>query len=202
MLDIQIIIEKINKTCKIFFPESTFFLHPSSTNRYRFKITGNNTSVAINNYHNTSEEVNVIKWLDDFWIYIDIRFENFNTFISLSVFQGEETDNIKHQLFRAEWDDYNNKEEKHPQPHWHITPNQVIEKTFEELVSIEDSDTFTSLLEEEKSKIIDVNQIHFAMNGNWINNESEIHPLNNEEKIVRWFQGLLSHLRTQLEYVK
>lgn len=199
MLEKVKVISEINKSCKIFFTESTFFLRPSSTNR--FNITGDNSSKAINNHNNSSEEVNVIKWFSDFWVYIDIRFENKNTFISLSIFQGEQI-SCKHQLFRAEWDDYNNKEEKHSQPHWHITSNQVIEKTFEELAKIEDSDTFSSLLKEEKSKIIDINKIHFAMNGNWINNETDIHPLDNEEKIVRWFQGLLSHLKTQLDYVR
>lgn len=200
MIDKLNLIAEINRSCKRFFTESSFSLNPYTANRFR--ISGDNISKAKNYYYDMPEEVKVLKWFDDFWVYLDIKFENNNTFISLSVFQGEEPDNIKYQLFRAEWDDYNNKEEKHPQPHWHITPNQVIEKTFEELVSIEDSDTFNNLLEEEKSKIIDVNKIHFAMNGNWINNESEIHPLNNEEKIVRWFHGLLSHLRTQLEFVK
>ena len=194
------LIAKINKSCSIFFFESSFFISPSSANRFR--ITGNYTSKAINHYNDISEEINVIKWFDDFWIYIDIRFEDQNIFISLSIFQGVETDNTKHQLFRAEWDDYNNKEEKHPQPHWHITSNQVIENTFEELASIADSDSFVNLLKEEKSKIININKIHFAMNGNWINNESEIHSLNIEEKIIRWFQGLFSHIKVQLEYVK
>ena len=200
MLDKKSIIAEINKSCKIFFTESSFFLHPSSANR--FKITGSNTSKAINNYDNLLEEVCVIKWFDDFWIYVDIRFENLNTFISLSFFQGKDIDHVKHQLFRAEWDDYNNLEEKHPQPHWHITSNQAIEKTFEEIAGIEDSDTFVNLLKEEKSKIIDINKIHFAMSSNWINNESHIHLINDEKKIVNWFQGLLSHLKTQIDYVK
>lgn len=200
MLDKQSIIKKINKTCRIFFTESSFFLNPSSANR--FVITGDKKSKARNNYSNQSEEIYVIKWFDCFWVYIEIRFENQNTLISLSVFQGEETDNIKHQLFRAEWDDYNNNEEKHPQPHWHITSNQAIEKTFKEIASIEDSDTFANLLIEEKSKIIDINKIHFAMIGNWINNETHIHSINSEEKVIKWFQGLLSHLKEQLEYVR
>lgn len=194
------VITDINKTCKIFFTESSFFLHPSSANRFR--ITGDYTSKAINNYNNLSEEITVIKWFDDFWVYIDIRFEDQNTFISLSVFQGEKSDSVKYQLFRAEWDDYNNIEEIHPQPHWHITANQAIEKTFEELASMEDSDTFSSLLKEEKTKLIEVNKIHFAMNGNWMNDGSDIHSIDKGKTIVKWFQGLLSHIKGQLEYVK
>jgi len=194
------LIEDINNSCRLFFSESTFFLRPSKTNR--FMLTGSYSSSAINNHGNTSEEINVIKWFDDLWIYIEIKFENQNTFISLSVFQGVDSDCVKHQLFRAEWDDYNNDEEKHPQPHWHITSNQGIEKTFVELASLDDADTFVNLLKEEKSKLIDVSKIHFAMNGNWINNESEIHSLDDKPKIINWFNGLFAHLKVQLEYVK
>lgn len=200
MLDKQSVIKKINTACRFFFNESLFFLHRCSANR--FIITGDKKSKARNNNSNQSEEVNVIKWFDDFWVYIEIEFVDHTTFISLSVFQGEENDNIKHQLFRAEWDDYNNNEEKHPQPHWHITSNQAIEKTFEEIARIEDSDTFANLLIEEKSKIININKIHFAMIGNWINNETHIHSINSEEKVIKWFQGLLSHLKEELNYVK
>lgn len=200
MLDNLKIITGLNKSCKIFFAESSFFLHPSSTNR--FKISGDNTSTAINNYNGYREEINVLKWFKDFWVYVDIKFENQNTFISLSVFQGSSTDNVKHQLFRAEWDDYNNIEEKHPQPHWHITSNQAIEKTFEELAELSDTDTFVSVLQEEKSKIIDLNKFHFAMIGNWINDETHIHSLNSEERIIKWFQGILSHMKIQLEYLE
>ena len=52
-----------------------------------------------------------------------------------------------------------------------------------------------------KTKIIDVNKIHFAMNGNWINDDTHIQSINDNVKIVKWFQGLFSHLRVQLEYV-
>lgn len=194
------LIASINKNCKLLFTESTFILFPSSTNR--FKITGDNPSKAINNYSNIQEEVNVIKWFDDFWIYITIKFENKNTFISISIFQGLENDDRKNQLFRAEWDDYNNIDEKHPQPHWHITSNQAIENTFVEYSSIIDDDSFLDTLKEEKSKIIDINKIHFAINGNWINDDKEIHSLDNEIKIVKWFVGLLTHIKVQLKYVQ
>lgn len=200
MLDKSEIINGINKSCKVFFTESTFYLHPSSTNR--FSTTGDNVSKAMNNYNGLQEEINVIKWFGEFWIYADIRFEDQNTFISLSVFQGQINNDFKNQLFRAEWDDYNNLEEKHPQPHWHVTANQVIENTFEELASLADSDTFVSMLKEEKSKIIDINKFHFAMIGNWINDETHIHSLNSELRIIKWFQGILSHMKIQLEYLK
>ncbi len=200
MINSTYLISEINKHCKILFSESTFILNPSSINR--FKITGDYTSKAINNYNNIQEEINVIKWFDDFWIYIIIKFENENTFISISVFQGLENDERKNQLFRAEWDDYNNLDENHPQPHWHITSNQAIENTFNEYANVFKEEGFLDTLNDEKSKIIDINKIHFAMNGNWTNDEKEIHSLNSESKIVKWFVGLLSHIKAQLIYVK
>lgn len=198
MLNPQDTIKTINSAFLRFSVDSKFFLTPSSANRFR--VNGNKISAAKNNYKNSSEEVQVVNWFDSFWIYLEIRFEDQNTFISLSVFQGHENDNVKHQLFRAEWDDYNNLEEKHPQPHWHITANQAIERTFEEFAHSEDLG-FVELLKEEKSKIIDINKIHFAMCGNWANDEPHVHSIDEEGKIVRWLQGLFLHLKEQLDYV-
>lgn len=194
------LIEEINRTCKLYFTDSTFYLRPSKLNTYN--ISGNNSSKALNKHGNSFEEVNVIKWFEDFWIYIEFKFGNASSIISLSVFQGEAIDDVKNQLFRAEWDDYNNDNEKHPQPHWHITANQGIEKTFEELASVENTDTFISLLQEERTKLIDVSKIHFAMNGNWVNGETEIHNLSDKTKLLSWLNGLLTHLKFQLEYAK
>lgn len=135
------IVEKINKDCKSLFVEN-FKLIPSSGhhNIYVFKIEG--TSFAINRYD--SEPVKVLRWFDEFWLYIEVRFAaekskdgnkkivtTIHTHISLSVYQGDDDDNRKIQLFRAEWDDLSNPNEKHSQPHWHITSSQSIEKTFE-----------------------------------------------------------------------
>ncbi|MBJ2176482.1 hypothetical protein JBL43_19685 [Aureibaculum sp. A20] len=198
MINKKFLIDEINKGCKLLF-DSSFHLEPSTVNRFR--ITGNQSSKAVNNYKSIKEEINVIKWFDVFWIYLEIAFVEKNTFISLSVFQGKQMDNEKNQLFRAEWDDYNNDNEKHPQPHWHITSNQSIENTFKEYTDTFENEGFAELLQEEKTKIIDVNKIHFAMNGNWINDDNHIQSINDNSKIVKWFQGLFSHLRVQLEYV-
>jgi hypothetical protein len=198
MINKKLLIDEINKGCKLLF-DSSFHLEPSTVNRFR--ITGNQSSKAVNNYKSIKEEINVIKWFDVFWIYLEITFVEKNTFISLSVFQGKQMDNEKNQLFRAEWDDYNNDNEKHPQPHWHITSNQSIENTFKEYTDTFENESFAELLKEEKTKIIDVNKIHFAMNGNWINDDNHIQSISDNSKIVKWFQGLFSHLRVQLEYV-
>ncbi len=203
MLEPVSVISAINTTCQQFFlaPTSAFILSPSSTNTYR--LQGNaSSSKAINNRKNNREEVTVIRWFEDYWLYVEITFVDQQTFISISVFQGESSDHVKHQLFRAEWDDYNNEETDHPQPHWHITANQAIEKAFDEFASDSDAGGFGQLLAEERNKICDLNKMHFAMNANWINDDGDVHPLNDETKIRKWFQGLLAHLRWQLEYIR
>jgi len=211
MINKKSLIDDINKGCKLLF-DSSFYLQQDDYNF--FIISGNNTSKALNSYKNIKQEVNVINWFDEFWIFLEVRFvDDFglisrvnkrntrivNTFISLSVFQGEQNDDVKNQLFRAEWDDFNNDNENHPQPHWHITSNQIIEDTFKELIE----EGFAALiLNEEKSKMVDVSKIHFAMNGNWINNDTHVQLINDNSKIVKWFQGLFSHIKFQLEHVK
>lgn len=204
------LIDCINKECKNLFLNN-FVLKsiPGHFNISRYKIEG--TSFALNRYEIPFESVKVLNWFNNFWLYLEVKFVSkdvlvgrkiqkiVNTYISLSVFQGEDLDDMKHQLFRAEWDDHNNDEEKHSQPHWHITSNLAVEKTFEEYSNNFDNGDFISLLEKEKQKLFNVNKIHFAMNGNWQNNETHIHKIDDEIKVVRWLQGILKHIRTELE---
>jgi hypothetical protein len=114
MSDFLGIVEKINNECKILFVEP-FRLTPLSGhhNIYLYRIEGN--SLALNRYD--LEPVKVLKWFDKFWIYIEIKFilektKNINkvsqiihTNFSLSIYEGEDNDERKIQLFRAEWDD-------------------------------------------------------------------------------------------------
>lgn len=210
MIDPQLLIKKINDGCKNIF-YNNFELKPF-TGHYNstfYRLEG--TSSALNRFEIPYEPVKVLHWFDSFWLFIEIKFirseivqnrkkiSQIHTYISLSGFHGEETDSMKYQLFRAEWDDYFNSKEKHSQPHWHITSNQAIERTFEEYSNYFDNGDFISLLQQEKKKIFDVNKIHFAINGNWQNGETHIHKIDNEDKIVKWLQGLLLHLRTELE---
>lgn len=198
-MDSKKLISEINKTCKNYFTESSFYLEQKVGDYFISK--GNNISKAINHYNNILEEVSVVKWFSDYWVYLTIKFIGSTTFISLSIFQGELVDNKKNQLFRAEWDDYNNEAENHPQPHWHITSNLAIENTFEEYSQVFEKDDFISTLKQQKSNIVDTNKMHFAMCGNWINGDSHVHSLDDEEKIIKWFEGLFLHIKTQLEYI-
>jgi len=196
----------INKGCKNTINTSfNLMLYHDYPNSRHYVIDG--TSYAVNN----QELVKVLNWFDDFWLFLEITF-NLNkksvgkkielqkhTLISLSVFQGKDSDDRKCQLFRAEWDDYNNPNEKHAQPHWHITSSQAIENTFDEYANVFEEQDFLQVLESEKQKVFDVKKIHFAMNGDWQNNRTHVHKMESEQQIVRWLQGVLTHLRIELE---
>ena len=137
-------------------------------------------------------------WFNNFWLYSEIMFLSSKTSISISVFQGSEENNEKNQLFRAEWDDYDREDETHSQPHWHITTDLSISENYKKLVDNDDDNTF-ELFEMAKSEVFEIKNIHFAMNGNWQNDESHVHKIQDEQKIVKWFQGILKHIRTELE---
>lgn len=207
MIDFLGIIEKLNNELNVYFDDNFRLIYKKGHHDiYVYRIEGN--SYALN--REDDEPVKVLKWFNDIWLFFEIKFivekskdgnKNIvktHTNISLSVYQGDDYDEKKNQLFRAEWDDMNNPLEKHSQPHWHITSSQAIEKTFEEYSNHLDDGDFVSLLAVEKSKIIDVKRIHFAMNGNWYENQTHIHTIQNADQVSKWLKGLLSHIRTEL----
>lgn len=200
------IIKAINKSIEPFFTDGGSSIVLSSYNSarvYRLRPT-ENISLAYNSYGNDGEQINVVKWFSDFWLFIEIQFLNpTGAIISLSIFQGHETDTTKAQLFRAEWDDYGDGVNSHPQPHWHFLTNKTIENTVSEFAEIipEAKDTFEEVLKEEKNKVVDLNKFHFAMHGDWINNKSHVHPISDEQSLANWFGGLLGYLKTELEYL-
>ena len=202
LFDQKKVIKEVNNLLKIYFPESNLQLIGKNNG---FALSGNATSKAINNYENNTEEVTVIQWFNHFWIYVDINLKskgsrnNFpNIFASISIFQGDETDRTKNQLFRAEWDNYRDPNQKHPQPHWHIYPVQYHHQSFNEY--LEATKEFAEFLSEDQENVIEIKKIHFAMNGQWANQESHIHEINDEKSLVHWLTGLLEHIGTQLRY--
>jgi hypothetical protein len=204
----SVLINLVNNSFKVFIGNS-FQLERSKYNAFSFVTQGK--SLALNRFPNDAEKVKVIEWFDEFWLFLEIKFKPaerkvgkndkspMNTIISLSVFQGEESDEKKYQLFRAEWDDYNDPKEKRAQPHWHITSSQAIESTFEEYTDVFERPEILQVLEKEKEKVLDVKKIHFAMNANWQEtNGLHIHKIKDEEQVVRWLQKMLTYLRTEL----
>jgi hypothetical protein len=213
MTDIPKIISELVNFSNNFFTESQLYftkvkIIPNTF--YHYYSTGNITSKAINCHSNDRIEINVIKWFDDFWFYLELKFiklleeNDFKPFFSLSVFEGSFTDNIKNQIFRAEWDSFYDNN-YHPQPHWHFYSNSVLDNLVNNFSSIlnEDQSDFLSLISEEKSPKININKMHFAMGAQWSNSiDGHISAIHSEEEFINWYKGLLTHIRYQLAYAK
>ncbi len=174
-----------------------------------YVINGASLSDTINNKKNTHEIVKALKWLELFWIYIEINFilseskrriksknkiQFPNIFFSLSIFQGSEEDKNKHQVFRAEWDNRDNEKDYHPQPHWHFHYR-------ENLVSKFDEDT-RSVFDQKEINIINFTKFHFAMNGQWANLDKAVHKRESEDQFINWFSGIIIHIRNELVFLK
>lgn len=203
------IIAKLNQIGKNYIDEN-FNLIQKDT--FGFVISGKNISIAVNQKKNDSQIVNVLNWFNEFWVYIEIRMvpkgiknkrKIPNIFFSLSVFQGEFSDEIKVQLFRAEWDNYEELLERHPQPHWHIYTQRDIEdtsKTFE--IKETEDDNFEKYIEREK-KVVNIARFHFAMNGQWWSeSKTDVHKIEIDSNLTDWFEGVLNHIKKELEYIE
>lgn len=174
----------------------------TTTNSLNYKLEG--IYDAINYRHKEPEKVKTIPFFDDFYVYIEVKFtrDYKDKFISVSVFQGAKYDKRKNQLFRAEWDDYADDRDSHPQPHWHITRGKAHENRFNDLVNnkIEEESISLDLFNLSNESVFDTKKMHFAMSGLWhYNDEGHIHKFDDADKIVNWMRGLLEHVKYELE---
>lgn len=205
MLNPQAVITAINKATEPFLLDggSSFSLSMTSSRTLRLRLN-DRVSDAYNNYGNDGEYVKVVKWFDDFWLFVEIQFLTpKGTIISLSVFQGKDTDQNKIQLFRAEWDDYEDGSLAHPQPHWHFLTNRLVAnsaKEFSELLA-DEKETFEEFLEQEIGKVIDISKFHFAMHADWSLAKSHAHGISDEKVLANWFGGLLGYLKSELDFI-
>ena len=230
------LIQSIQSSIKELFDEP-IFIKPRGNGI--FILENNNQSIAYNYRKDSPIETNVVKWFDDFWIYIQVGFKRINieqnlssensisnkrpsridylkrlenyhlkfgddffqTIITISIYQGDYNPENKRQLFRAEWDNFEGISDKHPQPHWQFYPSNVhLDENFENFEREENiPDGFLATI---KKKEIDIRKFHFAMNGNWSNGFGHFHKINDKAALINWFQGLLIHIKTQLEFVK
>lgn len=171
-----------------------------SSDKITFSIEG--VYEAVNYRRSDSIQVKTIHWFDKFYLYVEVNFSSdySHKFISLSVFQGEESDLRKNQLFRAEWDDYNRENEMRPQPHWHITRDKANYENFHSLINTSDIQENSSfeLFQMSEMEVFDTKKIHFAMSANWQNKEYYVHKIDDAEKITDWLEGLLEHIKYEL----
>lgn len=203
-MEILTLINKLEKALKNYFEGGLYFTRKGNA----FVVSG--TEDAVNRYSLPYEKVKVKYWFSDIWIFIRIEslqgdekkpFQRCN--ISISFFQ-ESVQGQKDQLFRAEWDNYEDDSvRKHPQPHWHITSTLAVEKTIDDFKN-EDNDygVFAELLEEQKRDLLNIPEMHFAMAGPWINTGDRQLFINEEDQVVCWMKNLFNHVRDEIDYLK
>lgn len=198
------IISGLNSVANIHFIDSTISYYHKNPSLYI--INGSPNSIALNQFKNDSSKINVVKWFDKAWVYSTIEFNKIEPLkiqiFSFSVFWGEENDSKKKQLFRAEWDFYD-ENDKHPQPHWHFYGNSQVgfDESFADLVEREEErSVIKELLEEKTTELFPIEKFHFAMNAKWSEKLGHIHDYDNVEEFISWFDGLLGHIRDQMSY--
>lgn len=196
------LVKEIEDIAGIYFTDSTFRLTNHEYNGFRIEGTSN----AINKIRNDKNQIKVLKWFKNFWVYFEIKFIEKdaypNIYLTLSIFEGDINDDYKIQLFRAEWDNHDDNLE-HPQPHWHIYPFNSFEEyqTFKELVTeTADGDGFDNFVTG-SPKIVDLSQFHFAMNGQWYNELGHINRISDNSALINWISGVLGHIKYQLNYL-
>ncbi len=204
MINPEYIIENITKQLKIYFVDSILTFNKD---RYAYKYYSVSNSPSEAQSRGTT--IMVSKWLETFWVYIEIEFrrhENLNDyfiFFSLSVFKGEDTDPLKTPLFRAEWDNYEDNKD-HPQPHWHFYERSGFQKNidqFSDMLTDDDASGFATMIAEDNADDIDMSNMHFAMNASWHNNRGHVHQITDDITFTQWFVGLIGHIKHQLEYI-
>lgn len=174
----------------------------------RFERRGNDivsqgTREALNRSDTVKTYVNATHWFNDFWFYVNVSVRKGTDgmselpFVSISFFQ--EIDDTLKQLFRAEWDNYN--ELTHPQPHWHITSYR--DDSFDDLKgqeALDEDSPFAELVEE--GKRLDIPTMHFAMAGNWHEGKKAemISSYTEAQQMANWMNNLFDHVRIELEY--
>ena len=165
-------------------------------------IESQGTRNALNRMGSVPAYVKATHWFDSFWFYINIKIlkdgDNATElpFASVSFLEEQDTD-IK-QLFRADWDNYQQNE--HPQPHWHLYSLED-RQSFESLESddvFDDDNPFAEL--EGELDAVDIPKMHFAMAGNWDEGDRTdmIKRFKTEEILAQWLNRLFDHVRREL----
>lgn len=166
------------------------------------QIVSQGTRSAINVFEPRPYEINATPWFGDYWFFISIQFRSGKRnvvlpYASVSFFQ--DTGEMLKQLFRAEWDNYPEIEGyNHPQPHWHFTAQLSDITSFRGLEEAEEENEYNKLLGNSKS--INLNRMHFAMAGEWLNDGNMFNSMDDEKTLVDWLISLFNHVREELWY--
>lgn len=117
-------------------------------------------------------------------------------------------------LFRAEWD--NKEVTEHPQPHWHIEPNNLLKNRllekdtfsfFEEYLAMEEckekESGFENQIKENSIKNVPFKyeNFHFAMAASWHTPASVDNIELTEENLILWLTNCLNRICHQFAYI-
>lgn len=152
--------------------------------------------------------------LHEFWLSTQLAFVFSSgayelNWISMTVFEGERSDQVKNPLLRAEWAETDSSQRAdHAQPHWHVYGRR--ERLMQQGGGVErwnfDEDSAAHGGEEEPSQIpmtaFNLARFHFAMASQWQDSGRGVHlQAFAEEKVLSWLDGCLSYIVDQLEYI-
>lgn len=209
------LISDLNTKSKLVIGDG-FKLTQNKRDGHRFVAYHNiGSDKAINRLEDgNASEVYVYNWFGSYYLYVEIKFILGSKVpsrkrkpiivvsqcsISISVFKLLDTKIV--QLFRAEWDDFEDSHSPHPQPHWHIISDTSVSNTFDEYARYFGDDGFTSILKSEKEQISSLNKFHFAMKGKWDEGMKHSMCMESSKQVSSWFVGLLQSIKTELEYI-
>lgn len=152
--------------------------------------------------------------LHEFWLSAQLAFifssgAHDLEWISLTVFEGSKSDELKNPLLRAEWAPANSPQRaNHAQPHWHVyVKGESFLRRDRGLEESNFEQESTSLLEEEQPSqtpltVFNVDKFHFAMASEWQESGRGSHlQAFEKEKVLKWIEGCLSYIVDQLEYI-
>lgn len=117
--------------------------------------------------------------------------------VSLIVFEGEMTDQIKNAAFRAEWHDFDDTEHIHAQPHWHVY--SIIDDFIQENRTILGEGP--EVVDFKAHGFAPNKQFHFAMGSQWqLNSYSHMCRLD-FNNLYKWLNGCINYIRGQFHYL-
>mgnify|MGYP007069892534 CR=1 FL=1 len=202
--DIEVLIKQLEKVFHSYF-ETPLKLKRSAINTW----VSDGDSFAINKFDIPPERVHVKKWYDNYWIYIRLNVRmiertkkatHYALFVSISFFEGQYNEEVKNQLFRAEWDNYiTDNQNIHPQPHWHITPNQSLIYKLDEITSIDP--LIVDMFKDENHNSLNIHNMHFAMCGDWIKTGNMQNELSVVDDVINWCKNVFIHVKKELDYI-
>lgn len=154
--------------------------------------------------------------LDDigitYWLAIGIQFDFFKGYYrfhdtSIFIFEGTYNDEKKTPILRAEWG--MSDDGLHAQPHWHVYPsytNKVIAPFISANAPVAADFVpgqgvgHTGISDDWDEK--NLAKFHFAMGSFWHRNGPGAHVVDaNEDGLVRWIEGCLGYIKTQLHHM-